>query len=417
MDFESRLAASFPEHVQQQIRVHTEALEQSGLDALAIHSGAEKIQFLDDSTYPFKANPLFKAWAPLTALPLSWLVFRAGEKPRILYYQPDDYWHSPPADPSGYWVDAFDITIIREVDEARGLIADDLSRVAFLGEEQSLADEWGFGACNPDPVVNYLHYQRGCKTDYELACLRRAATLGVLAHRAAEQAFRGGGSEYDIHLAYLAACEHTDNELPYSNIVALNDHGAVLHYGHLDRKAPGVSHSFLIDAGAQCHGYASDITRSYSARDDEFAQLILAMDQAQLRMVDGMRAGVDYCDMHLAAHLEIAGILNQFGVVRLDAESIVELGISNTFFPHGLGHLIGLQVHDVGGFMANPEGQTRPKPEGHPYLRLTRVLQPGFVLTVEPGLYFIESLLKELRDSEQAAHVDWQRVELFYPCG
>ena len=106
-------------------------------------------------------------------------------------------------------------------------------------------------------------------------------------------------------------------------------------------------------------------------------------------------------------------LLAQFGFVRMSAEAIVEKRISAAFFPHGLGHLLGLQVHDVGGHQAGRDGGTIPVPDGHPFLRLTRKLEPRQVLTIEPGLYFIASLLDELRRGPYGKHVDWDKVERF----
>ena len=92
-------------------------------------------------------------------------------------------------------------------------------------------------------------------------------------------------------------------------------------------------------------------------------------------------------------------------------------GLSSVFFPHGVGHLLGLQVHDVAGFSVNPEGKQKARPDGHPYLRLTRTLEPGFVVTIEPGLYFIDALLGEARNSAHAGSINWQQVERFRPYG
>jgi Xaa-Pro dipeptidase len=92
-------------------------------------------------------------------------------------------------------------------------------------------------------------------------------------------------------------------------------------------------------------------------------------------------------------------------------------GISSTFFPHGLGHLIGLQVHDVAGFARDENGATIPQPEGHPYLRLTRTLEPGMVTTIEPGLYFIDMLLAELQAKPAAKDVNWAKVDAFRKYG
>ena len=123
-----------------------------------------------------------------------------------------------------------------------------------------------------------------------------------------------------------------------------------------------------------------------------------------------MRAGFDYRQLHLDAHLALAGVLRDFGIVRVSPEAAVESGVSGAFFPHGIGHGIGLQVHEVAGFAASDRGGTIDKPAGHPYLRLTRTLEPGMVVTIEPGLYFIPTLLAQLRAGPQAGAVDWKKV-------
>ena len=87
------------------------------------------------------------------------------------------------------------------------------------------------------------------------------------------------------------------------------------------------------------------------------------------------------------------------------------------FFPHGLGHYIGLQVHDIGGFQASEDGGTLPRPEGHPYLRLTRTLDAGQVMTIEPGIYFIDLLLAELKQRPEASDVNWEKVDAFRKYG
>jgi Xaa-Pro dipeptidase len=98
-------------------------------------------------------------------------------------------------------------------------------------------------------------------------------------------------------------------------------------------------------------------------------------------------------------------------------ESAVESGVSSAFFPHGIGHGIGVQVHEVAGFAASDSGGTIDRPAGHPYLRLTRVLEPGMVVTIEPGLYFIDMLLGKLRANGHGDAVDWARVDAFRPYG
>ena len=406
------LAKLYPEHLRILKTRSDAALARGGLEHLLVAAGTPRYQFMDDRAYPFAVNPHFKHWLPVTRAPGSWLLYTPGKRPKLIYLQPHDYWHVVPDAPAGYWVEHFDIVVIRESGDAAAHVPADLARCAMIGEDNA-----AIGALSPDnpqPVLDYLHYHRAFKTEYELAMMRVASKLGARAHRAAEAAFRAGKSEYDINTAYLNAVHETDNELPYSNIVALNQHGAVLHYTDLNRSPPTHAWSFLIDAGASFHGYASDITRTYAAPDaPEFQALIDAVDAAQRGFVEKVTKGQSYADLHVHAHHVLAGILREHDFVRMSAESAVESGVSTTFFPHGLGHMIGLQVHDIGGFQKDESGGTLPKPAGHPYLRFTRTLQPGMVVTIEPGLYFIDMLLAALKKTPHAKDVNWDKVERF----
>lgn len=393
-----------------------EALIRGGFDHLVVPSGALHYQVFDDRDYPYAVNPQFKAWLPLTQVPNSWLVYTPGDRPKVVYYQPFDYWHVVPEAPSGAWVDYFDVIVIRKPEEALEHLPKNAARCAILGEAQSALG--GYAPNNPQAVVDYLEYHRAYKTPYEIAMMRQAQRKAVRGHRAAERAFRAGASEFGIHLAYCQAVGQDAVELPYRNIVALNEHGAVLHYTELDRLPPKPARSFLIDAGAGHHGYAADITRTYAAdTNGEFQALIDAVDATQQKIERLYRAGNDYKRVHLDAHLALAGVLKDFGIVDLSPEAALETGVSSAFFPHGLGHGIGLQVHDVAGFAESDRGGTIAKPEGHPYLRLTRALEPGMVVTNEPGLYFVDLLLDALKQGPHAGAVDWDRVDAFRAYG
>ncbi|MBD8897499.1 Xaa-Pro dipeptidase [Rhodanobacter sp. DHG33] len=397
------------------LRTHADqALALGGFDHLLIAAGTPPGKFLDDQDYPFVASPHFKHWLPLTDAPGSWIAYTPGAKPKLIFVQPRDYWHVVPQAPHGYWVEHFDIVTVRSAQEAAAQLPK--GRSAVIAPACPAID--GVTVNNPHAVLDFLHWHRSFKTPYELELMRHASRIGVRAHRAAEDAFRAGESEFGIHLAYLEAARQIDAELPYASIVGLNEHGAVLHYMHFDRTPPAEHRSFLIDAGASCAGYASDITRTYAAAGHgEFQALIDSMDTAQQDFVAKVRAGQSYPELHLYAHHVIAGVLREHGFIRMSAESAVESGVTSAFFPHGLGHSIGLQVHDVAGFQPDARGGSIPRPAGHPYLRMTRALEPGMVVTIEPGLYFIDMLLAELRDKPAAADVDWARVDAFRPYG
>jgi Xaa-Pro dipeptidase len=406
-----QLASLYPAHVATMKERHDRALRESGYDHAIISGGALHVAFLDDMYYPFKVNPHFKSWVPVIDNPHCFLVYTPGLTPRLVFYQPVDYWYKPAETPSGYWTAHFDIRVITDPSQAKDHFPHG-GRVAFLGEPEELQT----GDLNPQPLMDRLHWERSWKTDYEIACVREANVRAARGHRAAERAFRAGATEYEIHLEYLRASDQTEEELPYGNIIALNENAAVLHYfGHDRRKLE--MHSFLIDAGASVNGYASDVTRTYSRNGDEFGALIAAMDSMQQGLCAAVKPGVSYPEIHMLAHRGAAEILSKFGFVKLDAEAIVAKGISSAFFPHGVGHYLGLQVHDVAGFMADPSGKTIAKPDGHPYLRLTRNVEPRMLFTIEPGVYFIEPLLAELKASSNASHVDWSKVDAFRKFG
>lgn len=410
------IAALYRDHLQVLQQRAAAALERGGFDHLVVPSGTVRYQVFDDRDYPYAVNPQFKAWVPLTSNPGSWISFTPGERPRLVYLQPFDYWHAVPEPPSGYWAEHFDVVVIREPEEASGHLPADPARCAILGDPASALGSYIPG--NPAPVLQYLDCHRAFKTPYEVAMMRKATRRGVRAHRAAERAFRAGASEFGIHLAYCQAAGQDANELPYGSIVALNDHGAILHYTQRDRVPPAERRSFLIDAGASHAGYACDITRTYAADgDSEFQALVDAVDAVQRELNARFTAGTDFRQLHQDAHLALAGVLRDFGVLRTSPEAALETGVSSAFFPHGLGHAIGLQVHDVGGSAADDAGGTIDPPEGHPFLRLTRTLAPGMVVTNEPGVYFIDLLLDKVRQGPHRDTVDWGRVEALRPYG
>lgn len=414
-----KLATLYRAHVTVLKLRHDKAMDATGFDHAVIFAGAQHVALFDDYLYPFKVNPHFKQWVPVLDNPHCMLIYTPGVKPRLVFYQPIDYWYKPADTPGGWWTVPFDIEIIRTPEEAKKFIPAS-GRTAFIGEWDESFQSWGALEPNPEPLVTRLHYDRAWKTEYEIECIRMANEVGARGHIAAEKSFREGESEFEIHIAYLLGTSQAEEELPYANIIALNENGSVLHYlQHVrERCDRHHRHSFLIDAGAQVNGYASDITRTHSEKRDEFRDLIKAMDAMQQSVCAEVKPKVNYPDLHMLAHQKIAQILADFKFVNeLDAEAIVQKKISSAFFPHGLGHFLGLQVHDVGGFLKDETGVCIPKPEGHPYLRLTRVVEPSHVFTIEPGLYFTQPLLDELRKSENAKYINWKKVDDFRKYG
>lgn len=400
----------YARHILERREQVDELLSELGYDALLIHSGRPEHRLFDDQHPPFRAHAPFVAMLPLPFAVDCLLEFRVGQKPRLWYCQPQDFWHLPPADPASWWADHFDIEAVPDARSWAGCFRGERA-LAAIGEARQLEGLGERVDLNPPRLLHGLAEARTRKTAWELDCLERANRRAAAGHLAAARAFRQGASELAIQLAYLAAAAQDQGEQPYHGIVALNEHAAVLHYQHRATAAPARSLSFLLDAGADEHGYASDITRTWTRPEHaDFAALVNAVDALQQRLCAALRPGLSFVELHQQTHLGLAGILRQTGLVDMEPAEMVERGVSGYFFPHGLGHFLGVQVHDVNGRVA-PDGQALPPPQVHPFLRLTRVLEPGNVVTIEPGLYFIPMLLAKLRESEYGRHVHWPGIE------
>lgn len=390
-------------------------------DALLIHSGEPLTVFLDDHDYPFKVNPQFKAWVPVTQVPHCWLWVDGVNKPKLWFYAPVDYWHNVEPLPQSFWTDEVEIIPLRNAEDIASLLPPQRDNAVYIGPVTGRASQLGFSSANinTQSVIDYLHYHRAYKTDYELACMRQAQKIAVLGHRAAKEAFLSGMSEFDINIAYLTATGHRDTDVPYGNIVALNEHAAVLHYTVLDHQPPEQIRSFLLDAGAEYNGYAADLTRSYAMQpESEFAALVADMNKEELALIDTLKTGVRYSDYHQQMHQRIARLLLKYDLVQgLSEEALVADDLTGPFMPHGLGHPLGLQVHDVAGFMQDDRGTHLAAPAQYPYLRCTRMLEPRMVLTIEPGIYFIDSLLAPWREGRFSQYFNWSRIDAFTPYG
>lgn len=383
-----------------------------GFDVAVIGSGILQYRYLDDQAHRYVASPHFLQWAPLQEHPGSAVIMEAGRPPVLVVCQPEDYWHQPPPLPDP-WIGAqFDVRVIRTAAEMNGLLPADSRRTVVLGPPEQWEGLLPTAERNPAALLHYLHFHRAGKTDWEAACVRQAAVLAAPGHRAAEAAFRGGGTEFDILQAFLAACRQTEQELPYSAIVALDEHAATLHYQRRDREPRGTgAGSLLIDAGCTFHGYACDITRTHARHDGIFARMIADVDELQRSLCDAVRPGVSFPDLHRRTHHAVAELLSRWDLVRMSPEDMVPSGVTFAFFPHGLGHLLGIQVHDVGGQIADDTGAALDPPADFPKLRFLRSLEPGHIVTIEPGIYFIDSLLAGLRSGPHARCVNWGGIE------
>ncbi|MGS2722494.1 Xaa-Pro dipeptidase [Porticoccus sp. GXU_MW_L64] len=408
-------AGSYGEHLQGKLQRLRQALQTCQAQRIIIASGQVLLRFQDDLGYPFRANPYFLEHVPLNRQGCYLVVDRDTPQATLYFADLEDYWHSDPEPVSEELHRLLDVVGYTEPQKVAQQIAGEGTTLVI---DSAATPQWPDNvAVNPEQLLNYLDYYRAEKSPWETHCIRQANRLAVKGHLRAEQLFRAGASEYDIHMGYLRAIGFRECELPYDNIIGLNRHAAVLHHQILDTVAPTENLSLLIDAGAACKGYASDITRTYANGPGDFADLLEAVDRMQQQIVAELAPGVPYTEFHIGAMEKMADVLRQANLVNASTEQMMEQGLVRAFFPHGLGHLLGAYVHDRGGMLANPQGDIIEPPEAHPYLRSTRTLEYNQVVTVEPGLYFIEPLLRPLREGPQADLVNWKLVEQLSPYG
>lgn len=395
-------AATYSEHLAYLQRGYETALDAHGFDAVVLCSGAAAMKSrFDDQAWPLAPTPAYAHWCPL-AEPDAFVVVRPGKQPQLVRTIVEDYWETPVPPESDHFWTGFEIVEVRP-----GLAGDALpgGKVAVITRDQGTSPP---GTVNPPELIAALDLLRTRKTAYEIECLAEASRRATAGHRHVAQAFATGTpSELELHLAYLQASEQDDAAAPYKNIVALGQHAAILHYVAYQRTKVAGDTSFLIDAGAKVLGYGSDITRTHVRGDSSaarrFSDLLAHVDAVQQDICRRIRPGMPYEDLHDEAHRLLAVALRELGIGRGSAQELVDRGITRALFPHGLGHSLGITVHDA-GLKPRP-----PRPENK-FLRNTSVIEIGQVFTIEPGIYVIDGLLGPLQADDRRDLLDWSAI-------
>ncbi|MBW4645343.1 MAG: aminopeptidase P family protein [Goleter apudmare HA4340-LM2] len=251
-----------------------------------------------------------------------------------------------------------------------------------------------------------------------LAELRQAAAVTVAAHKAGIAATASAKIEAEVRAAMEAVFITHNMTTAYNSIVTV--HGEVLHNEHYHHPLqPG--DLLLVDVGAETRmGWAADVTRTwpvsskFSSTQRDIYNVVLAAHDACIAQI---RPGVEYADIHLLAASVIAEGLVELGILRGYPQDLVAIDAHALFFPHGIGHLLGLDVHDMedlGDLAGYEEGRTRSHRFGLGYLRLNRPLRPGMLVTIEPGFYQVPAILNDANvRSKYQNVVNWERLTQF----
>jgi len=390
--------------------------------SVLIHSGTEHHYFGDDRAIVFQAFGHFAHWLPVNR-PDHFVLVRAGDKPRYFQVVPQDFWYDQSlqidADLEPAIHEAFDVVRLSSIDDVAKQT--DLTVCDYLGPDPSWAAAQGItqAKTNAPALLAPLDFARAVKAKYEIDQLRLANQQGLVGHAAAAECFLGGGSEFEIHNAFLQACSLLEYETPYTNIVGLDTNAAVLHYQHKSRTRVPNAQLLLIDAGSRINGYGSDITRTTPSQHCHpvMDSLITGMEALELEIVASVKPGVAYPTLHDQAIAGVASLLVEHGIAKVAKSELIERRLAHAFMPHGVGHLLGIQVHDVGGHQRNASGGRIEPPAHSPALRTTRMLSEDMVFTVEPGLYFIPMLLDPLRTGYAREALNWPLIDELIPSG
>ncbi|MBI5883031.1 MAG: aminopeptidase P family protein [Elusimicrobia bacterium] len=262
----------------------------------------------------------------------------------------------------------------------------------------------------PAALRDALDTLRAVKDAGELSLLKRASSVTGRAFRAVMASVRPGMFEHEVQAVFESECRRAGlKRLAFESIVASGANSAVLHYHGNDRRI-GDGSLVLLDAGAEHLGYAADITRTFpssgrfSGKQKDVYSIVL---ETQKAIIDRARAGVVSTDLHVRSMTMIAEGLKSLGLLKGQTAALVERGAVRLFYPHGIGHMLGLDVHDAAG----GRGRRLPNPTKIP-VRFVARLEPGFVFTVEPGIYFIPALLNDPANRRKfRGSVDFARAE------
>lgn len=298
-----------------------------------------------------------------------------------------------------------------------------LAKLLGLAPEETVSAGKAGCAKASEALVRAVISMRLIKDAREIASIDAACNLGFEMHTIARRGIRPGRIEQEIvgDMEGLALAKGWG----VSFATILTQHGEIFHcHSHEMPVEPGKL--MVIDAGVEANDhYASDFTRTYptsgrfTQKQRDIYQTVYECNELAFSMI---RPGVAYRDIHLAVAEHMLDNLRQLDLVRGDLGSMVEDGIAGLFMPHGLGHNMGLDVHDMEDLGENlvgyDEGQTRSPQLGLGSLRMARALQPGHVITDEPGIYFIPALIEQWkREGTDGGRVNYAKLAGYFDFG
>ena len=291
------------------------------------------------------------------------------------------------------------------------------SIVAVTGRGSLPFTPANFKHIDTDALHPAIDICRVTKDTYEIALLQKANEITNAAHTASLKAIKAAQNETEIEAAFIATCISLGaKNQAYAGIFGSGTNAATLHYQANNESLQGRK-NILIDAAAEWQGYCADVTRTMPLHpngfDKESAQIYVVVEKMQEACFTMLKAGVQWEDVHLLAHeVAVEGLLS-IGLLKGGKKEIMEARTSVAFFPHGLGHYLGMDTHDTGG---NPNYED--KDPMFKYLRVRGILPEGSVVTVEPGIYFCRFIVEPyLKDEKHRRFINEEVLERFWDVG
>ncbi|RCJ37134.1 Xaa-Pro aminopeptidase [Nostoc punctiforme NIES-2108] len=389
-------------------------------------SGSNNPRNFPANSFPFRANSHFLYFAGLP-LPKAAIRLEAG-KLELFIDDPSPssaLWHGemPTREEIAEKIGADVARPMAEleswVDNAATLAVQD---AATWTQQSQVLNKWVLPQSPPQGIdlelAKAIVSLRLTHDDGALSELRKAAAVTVKAHKAGMAATPQAKLEAEVRAAMEGVIIAHNMTTSYNSIVTV--HGEVLHNEHYHHSLqPG--DLLLADVGAETEmGWAGDVTRTwpvsgkFSSTQRDIYNVVLAAHDACIAKI---QPGVEYGDIHLLAATAIAEGLVELGILQGNPQDLVEIDAHALFFPHGIGHLLGLDVHDMedlGDLAGYEEGRERSDRFGLSYLRLNRPLRPGMLVTIEPGFYQVPAILNDANvRSKYQNVVNWQRLSEF----
>lgn len=263
-----------------------------------------------------------------------------------------------------------------------------------------------------EALTDALTFCRVLKTDWEIEQMKEACRVNDLAYLEVIKSIKPGMNEYELKAIFnKVQIENGLLQDAYNGIFASGVNASILHYVENNSKVED-GDLFLMDAGFECNGYAADYTRTFPA-NGKFTEIQAGIYNSVLTgmnaVLNSVKAGAKMEDLHLLAARTMMEGLKELDIVRGDIDEVMKQNIFALFFPHGLGHFLGLDTHDVGGY---PKGVDKIDRPGIKFLRARRELLPGMVITVEPGIYFVPAVLEPaIEDPDKIPFLNVEKIK------